>query len=434
MPSDLHDPDIRPLWQSLADRLAQGADPATIKTVTVPLSRPARARIAGWLAHTASTGRIRPLRDGGKGTTIPVPRVLAALGRTHHDLRDLIENAGIHIPDTANTRTAARLLRAEIDSHAAHALPDAPLLTERLRSYGISEDTLTERRFLIDALARARALLPLPRPLSLARLAHHCAVDPHYFDLNDHGRGALLVLLARDLLNAGQPDTPAAERALLARLGVVADRLSQTVLLLNVRAVGDGPTDRALNLAYKDRRPVHLTLHDLTAHPPTLEASQRLLIVENVSLIDEALERGVTRPLACTRGTLSAVDHTLLALTRDAGLAVEYAGDHDPWGHAIAAAVHQRYHATPVAMDTAAHRSATDTEPGWSWPLRAGSGAGDHEPPGGRSGVEGRIYQENSAIVDMLLGPSTSDPLHPDISREVPVAQRPAGTAAPGCT
>ncbi|MFI9191154.1 DUF2399 domain-containing protein [Streptomyces californicus] len=423
MPSDLHDPDIRPLWQSLADRLAQGDAPETIKTITVPLTRPARARIAGWLAHTTPPGRRRPLRTGDNGTTIPVPRLLTALGHTHHDLRNLIEAAGLHIPDTASTRTVARRLRTEIDSHAAHALPDAPLLNERLRSYGISEDTLEERRFLIDALARAHAVLPLPRRLSLARLAHHCAADPHYFDLNGNGRGALLVLLARDLLNAEQPDTPAGDRGLLARLGIVADRLSQTVLLFNVQATGDGPSDRALNLAYKDRRPAHLTLHDLTAHPPTLQAGQRLLVVENVSLIDEALERGVTRPLACTRGTLSAVDHTLLALARDAGLALEYAGDHDPWGHAIAATVHDRYRATLVAMDDAAHRSAADSEPDWSRLPRAGRETNDHEPPRDRSGVEGRIYQENSAIIDMLLGASRSDPLRPDTSPATSSAQ-----------
>ncbi|WP_236244862.1 DUF2399 domain-containing protein [Streptomyces sp. CC210A] len=429
MPSDLHDPDIRPLWQSLANRLAQGDAPQDIKTVTVPLSRPARARIAGWLAHTTPQRSRRRLRTGDNGTTIPVPRLLAALGHTHHDLRDLVEAAGLHIPDTADTRTAARRLRTEIDAHAARSLPDTPLLNERLRSYGISEDTLEERRFLIDALARARVLLPLPRPLSLARLAHHCAGDPHYFDLNDNGRGALLVLMARDLLNAEQPDTPAGDRVLLARLGIIADRLSQTVLLFNIQATGDGPSDRALNLAYKDRRPVHLTLHDLTAHPPTLQSGQRLLVVENVSLIDEALERGITRPLACTRGTLSAVDHTLLALARDAGLAIDYAGDHDPWGHAIAATVRDRYRATLVAMDDAAHRSAADREPDWSRLPRTGSETNDPEPPHDRSGVEGRIYQENRAIIDMLLGPSGSDPLRPDTRRTASAAQRPTGAA-----
>ncbi|WP_328786167.1 DUF2399 domain-containing protein [Streptomyces sp. NBC_00273] len=411
MPSDLLDPDIRPLWQSLANRLGQGDAPETIKTVTVPLARPARARVAGWLAHTTSRGRLRSLRTGANGTTIPVPQLLAALGYTHHDLRNLVEAAGLHIPDTADTRTAARRLRREIDAHAVRSLPDTPLLQERLRCYGISEDSIVERRFLIDALARARALLPLPRPLSLARLAYHCARDSHYFDLNDNGRGSLLVLLARDLLNAGHPDTPAGERGLLARLGIFADRLSQTVLLLNIQAIGDGPSDRALNLAYEDRRTVHLTLHDLTAHPPTLESSQRLLVVENVSLIDEALERGFTKPIACTRGTLSAVDHTLLALAHAGGLSIDYAGDHDPWGHAIAATVHTRYRATLVAMDDAAHRSAVESEPDWSRLPCASSENKDHETPHGRGGGEGRVFQENIAIIDMLLGPSRTDPL-----------------------
>ncbi|MGW8764275.1 TIGR02679 domain-containing protein [Streptomyces sp. NPDC055815] len=399
MPSDLQDPAIRPLWQSLADRLARGCDPAAIKTTTVHLTRDAQALIAGWLAHSAPGGRRRPLQTNSNGTTIPVPRLLTALGYTPHDLRTLIENAGIDIPDTAGTRTAAHLRRTAIDTYAACHLPDTPLLNARLRSYGISEETIEERRFLIDCLARVRTLLPLPRPLPLAILADRCTGDPHYFDLNDNGRGALLILLARDLLHAQHPDTPADERKLLTRLGIVADRLSQTVLLLNVKATGNGPTDRALNLAWKDRRPLHLTLHDLTAHPPALDADQNLLVVENTSLIDEALERHVTRPLACTRGNLSAVDHTLLALAQDTGLTIEYAGDHDPWGHAIADTVRRRYQATPVAMDAAAHRAAIDAEPDWRRSARLRCEPADAEP------LQDRIYQENSALIDILLGP-----------------------------
>ncbi|WP_327170102.1 DUF2399 domain-containing protein [Streptomyces sp. NBC_01336] len=406
MAGDLQDPAIRPLWQSLADRLARGSDPTIIKTATVHLTRDAQARIAGWLAGPG--GRRRPLRTNSSGTTIPVPRLLTALGYGPNDLRTLIENAGIAIPDTAGTRTAAHLRRTAIDTYAAYHLPDAPLLNARLRSYGISEDTVKERRFLIDALARVRALLPLPRPLPLAILAERCAGSPHYFDLNDNGHGPLLILLARDLLHAGILDTPADERKLLARLGIVADRLSQTVLLFNVMATGDGPSDRALNLACQDRRPVHLTLHDLTVHPPALGTNQSLLVVENPSLIDEALERQVARPLACTRGNLSAVDHTLLALARDAGLAIEYAGDHDPWGRAIAETVRQRYQATLVAMDTASHRAAVEAEPDWSRSARSRCEPADVEALRDHGSIEARIYQENSALIDILLGPHTN--------------------------
>ncbi|WUA47499.1 TIGR02679 domain-containing protein [Streptomyces sp. NBC_00273] len=84
----------------------------------------------------------------------------------------------------------------------------------------------------MDALARVHALPPRPRPLSLACLAHHCARNPHCFDLKENGRGALLVLLARDLLKTEQPDTPTRKSGLLTWFGIVADRLSQVVLLI----------------------------------------------------------------------------------------------------------------------------------------------------------------------------------------------------------
>ncbi|MGW0817025.1 TIGR02679 domain-containing protein [Streptomyces viridiviolaceus] len=414
MPSDLNDPDVRPLWQALADRLARGEAPATIKTVTAVLNPTGHAMITGWLAHGPSPSR-RPLKTGPNGTTVPVSRLLTALGHTYQDLPDLVESTGLAIPPTGQDRRTAHHLRTTIDTYAEQALPDTPLLTTRLRSYGISAATLTERRHLIDALARARSLLPLPRPVHLARLAHHCTGDPHYFDLTG-GPGALLVLLTRDLLHAAPPDTPAAERALLAQVGITAERLSQTVLVLNLRAAGSGPTDRALNLAHDDRRPHHLTLYDLTSHPPRLATDQVLLAVENPSLIDEALERHVKKPIACTSGSLTAVDHVLLNLARDSGVPITYAGDLDTWGHDVARIVSSRYTATITGMDHVIHRTALDAEPPWAFatPPSTDTSAGRrqaHANAPAENRALARIYQENPAILDLLLGQSADDPL-----------------------
>ncbi|MER7671354.1 DUF2399 domain-containing protein [Kitasatospora sp. NPDC096128] len=393
--SDLTDPDIRPLWEAIAARLARGDGPASIKNVTAALSRTGQAMVSGWLARSRRAGsRATPLREVRGGFAVPVPRLLEALGYTPGDLRGLVEAAGVEVPDTAGVRRATEQMRTDINRYAELALPDTPSLTARL-CYGISVDTIAERHRLIDALARARALLPLPRPVTLARLAHHCAGDPHYFDLNDNGHGDKLLLLARDLLQAEQPDTPAADRALLARLGMAADRLSQTVLVLGVGATGDGPTDRALNLARADDRPHHLTLHDLTAHPPALDPSRAWLVVENPSVVDEALMRQFDRPIVCTSGTLTAVDHTLLGLARNCGVPLEYSGDLDPAGHAIAAAVRTRYQATIKYMGEATAPESTD-------------GMATPEGPSPDTTV---IFQEHPALLDLLLGPCRTDPL-----------------------
>ncbi|BFV56372.1 hypothetical protein KCMC57_up14760 [Kitasatospora sp. CMC57] len=423
MSGDLADLDVRPLWEAVASRLAQGDDPAAIRTVTASLSRTGQAMVAGWLTRGRRPGS-RPvaLRSTGKGCVVPIAKLLDALGRTPDDLRGLVEAAGVEIPDLAGERRAADQMRADINDYAARALPDAPLLTARLRTYGISDESWEDRRRLIDSLSRLCELLPLPRPVTLARLAHHCAGDPHFFDLNDSGQGDKVVLLARDLLQAPQPDTPAAERAMLARLGVIADRLSQTVLVLNVAATGDGPTDRALNLARSDNRPVHMTLHDLTAHPPTLDPSRTWLVVENPSVVDEALMRGTDRPIVCTSGTLTAVDHTLLALAVDNGVPLEYSGDLDPSGHAIASAVRARYQATIRHMDEATrHAALAARSPSQAAILNA---AAERTPTAGASpaaetssgwfgGELSReiVFQEHAVILDLLLGPSDHDPL-----------------------
>ncbi|MGP9017690.1 DUF2399 domain-containing protein [Streptomyces sp. BR1] len=294
----------------------------------------------------------------------------------------------------------------------------------RLRAGGVVDDKADQLRRLIDALARVRAVLPLSRPATLARLSHNCAGNPHHFDLNDAGQGARLVLLVADLLDAPLPDTPAAERALLARVGIVAGSQSQTVLLLNVNADGDGPTDQALRLAHEDQRPVHLTFHDLTAHPPTLSRTQPWLVVENPSVIHEALMRGITTPIVCTSGTLTAIDHALLALAHTSGVPMEYSGDIDTGGRHIAEAVLRRYEVPSREMDEKTRNAAVGAGTLYEGPFAVpplpapeaaatGSGTGT-----GFSGSA--IFQEHPIVLDRLLGPDPADPLPLPCSRPTP--------------
>ncbi|MFB7632730.1 TIGR02679 domain-containing protein [Streptomyces sp. NPDC056149] len=410
---DFADPDLRPLWQALSGRLAQGDDPASIRTVRVDLSRAGRSMIAGWLSRAPRASR-RPvaLRMEQGLAVIPVQRMLQALAVTPHELRDIVEQNIGAVPPLAEQRRQATQLREGIWAYTATVLPGTPRLTARLQAGGVVDDRVAELRRLIDALARVRALLPLSRPATLARLSHNCAGNPHYFDLNDAGQGSRLVLLVADVLDAPLPDTPAAERALLARVGIIADSLSQTVLLLNVDAEGDGPTDRALRLAGKDQRPIHLTLHDLTAHPPTFVRGQSWLVVENPSVIHEALMRGFTTPIVCTSGTLTAVDHTLLALACDSGVSMEYSGDIDAGGRNIATAVLRRYQVPSREMDEDTRRIVLDAGPLFEEvspvpTLPAAATAGGAGP--GSSGSA--VFQEHPVVLDRLLGPDPSDPL-----------------------
>ncbi|WP_044574895.1 DUF2399 domain-containing protein [Saccharopolyspora spinosa] len=425
MSDDLTDPDIAPLWKAIAERLAQGHDPACIQQVTPRLSRAGRAMLISWLTHTTQKARRRKIRlhTRDNRTIVPVPALLQALRVTPHDLPLLVKQATGGYPDLAGQRRNAALLRDDIWAHATALLADTPRLLARLRAAGVSDDKADELRKLIDALGRARHLLPLPRPVPLARLSLACAGNPHYFDLDDTRNGAKLVLLAADLLEVPLPDTPAADRAALARVGVIADRLSQTVLTFNINATGNGPTDRALRLAQIDRRPVHVTLHDLIAYPPTFSTAA-WLVVENTSVVEEAFTRGVMCPIVCTAGTLTAVDHVLLGLARDQQVMMRYSGDLDHAGITIADTVRNRYGAQPWHMDAETLHTATHSGPLTNQPPAVPELNGPSLvplPPETPSTTDPQsiasadrprwvVFQEHPVVLDRLLGPDPDDP------------------------
>jgi uncharacterized protein (TIGR02679 family) len=229
-------------------------------------------------------------------------------------------------------------------------------LIARLRAVGIGDTDIPARR-LIDALAKAVHRLPADPTVSLAKLSHDCAGDPHFFDL-DTLAGARLVTAIAELAGQPEPTRPDLVRALLLDTGVIADRLTATVLLHQVHAVGDGPIDRRLR---DSDTPVALTLLDLTQTPPTL-ARQTLTIVENPSVLEAAMAFHSPLPLACTSGHLGSVDHTLLQLAVNQGVRLRYAGDLDDRGLKIAEYVRQNYGAELVAMD-AATVTAAGSEP-----------------------------------------------------------------------
>jgi len=425
MHSRMTDPDLLPLWQAIADRLAQGEEPDRISQVKVRLSRAGHAVLAGWLASdTQAVRRTTRLRYTDGQVTVPLPKLLRVLQIDPAQLPAVVIKAVGAYKDLAAERRRAAELRDDLWAHAAHVLPDSPRLLARLRAAGVSDHKAEDNWELINSLGRARANLPLPRPVPLPRFALTCAGKPHYFDLNDSGHGDKLVLLAIDLLNADLPDTPAAARAVLARVGVLADRLSQTVLTLNIDASGNGPVDRAVRLAHADRRPIHLTLYDLVVQPPSFTSGEPWLVVENPSVMDEALIRGVDIPIVCTSGTLSAVDHVLLDLTRQARIPIQYCGDIDQAGISIAENVHERYGGILRHMDELTVKDAHDAGPLTTIPPSAPVLSGPSEiaftantSPNWPTASEVNnlsakvVFQEHPLILDRLLGADKNDPL-----------------------
>ncbi|RLL70024.1 DUF2399 domain-containing protein [Streptomyces sp. Z26] len=400
------DPDLAPLWTAIHDRLCSGQAPETIAAVRVPTLPPAGiATLRSWLDTTARRRSVRSaVAVSATGVRVPLRELLTVLGLTTEDLSPLVERAvGRPVEDRAADRRTAATLRQELWDYTSRALPHLPALVARMRAAGVADDDAASIRRLVDAMAAATSQLPHSPAVSLAKLSHDCAGDPHYFDL-DTTAGTRLAAAIAELAGRPEPSRPDLVRALLADYGVIADRLSATVLLYQVQAVGDGPVDRRLREA---ATPVALTLLDLTRTPPTL-APQVLTVVENPSVLEAAMACDSPGPLACTCGQLGSVDHTLLQLAVDQGIHLRYSGDLDGSGLRIAEYVARTYGAELVAMDASTVQDA-GPEPS-SVPLGPAPGTGEETVwdalrAGGRA-----VFQEHDAVLRQVLGQPASPP------------------------
>ncbi|GAA2909319.1 hypothetical protein Acy02nite_88640 [Actinoplanes cyaneus] len=390
-----HDPDLLPLWRAVHGRLCAGTSPEMINAVRVAGLSPAGiAQLRTWL--DTSTRRRRgasAVTLAGDTATVPVRELLGVLQLEPVQLTTLVEKAiGDPIVDRSVAALAAATLREQLWQYASENLPGLPLLLARIRATGVGEDD-TAIRHSIAALAAALQRLPAQPPVPLPKLAHDVTGDPHYFDLDTLNGIRLVAALAE---RAGQPEParPDRIRALLARYGVIADRLSATVLLFNVTADGDGPIDRRLR---ESPAPVALTLLDLVEHPPLL-APQTLTVVENPSVIEVAYTTGVRQPLACTSGQLRAIDHMLFQLAVQHRLTLRYAGDIDAAGRQIATAVAATYGAHLVGMDEETTAEAHLYPP--ALPAHATGGSGTEKEPA----IPRPVYQEHDAVLKRIFG------------------------------
>jgi uncharacterized protein (TIGR02679 family) len=401
------DADLAPLWQAVHQRLCQVEEPAELATVSVTgLSVAGVAFLRSWL--DTSTRRRRgksAISPAGDVVKVPLRELLAGFGIAAELLPTIAELAtGESVVNHSAKRTASAAARTALWTEVEGTLAAVPLLARQIRAAGVADtdiDTVrNESRYLAAAVAKIdRLRLPGTPPVTLAKLAHDCTGDPHGFDL-DKLIGRRLVEAVAE--RAGEPIThrPDAVRALLARSGVLADRLSSSVVVLNLRASGTSVVDERLRLG---GGPVPLTLFDLTVNPPTL-ADAAVLVVENPSVIEAALAAGFTGPIACTSGHLRAVDHAFLQRAIDCGVRLSYAGDVDRDGLIIASQVRQLYGARVLAMDhvTVTEANATPSA------VSLGKLPDDTPPELATALIDcGRaVYQETDVILNVLLGGS----------------------------
>jgi uncharacterized protein (TIGR02679 family) len=381
-----NDTDLKPLWDAVHDRLCAGASPEALATVRVTgLNRAGLAQLRSWLDTSTRRRRSSAIRSTGDSATVPLRELLTVLDIPISQLATLVElAAGKSIVDRSSQARASAARRDELWQHAASQLPTLPQLIIRMRTVGIGEDT-SDVRTTIAALAAVLGTIPVSPPIPLAKLAHDTVGNPHFFDL-DQLAGKRLVAAVAEHTGRPAPTRPDLARALLAESGIIADRLSATVLVLNARVVGDGPIDQRLR---DSTTPVALTLLDLVQHPPRF-AAQTLTVVENPSVLEVAYLNHSKQALACTSGHLRAVDHTLFRLAVEQGIRLRYAGDIDDVGQHIAGIVADTYGAEIIAMDPSVVAEARTLPPAVV-------------PPDPVRTATRPTYQEHDAVLKRIL-------------------------------
>jgi uncharacterized protein (TIGR02679 family) len=255
-------------------------------------------------------------------------------------LRDAVVAASGPLVDRKARRAAAREERAEIWRAAADhpAVVKHPELTTWLASVK-RRGTLrrlscgTEARLLQQALLVLGDLPREPEPELLAILASRLLGHSH--DLDPGRPAGRLVLDALAHLAGIRPGRGAEERRWLwYRYGVLCDRLSSTVLVLNLRAAGPGPLASLLATAAAEGAPLSLTLDMLQRWGASAKWTNPFVYVcENPPVMDDIARRlgPASAPLICVSGQINVAARRLLRLLIDSGVDVRYHGDFD-WG------------------------------------------------------------------------------------------------------
>ncbi len=291
-------------------------------------------------------------RDPSPGERRAANRLLAGPGTTgairlrHAELAACLAEAGIADdlaeclvalvgplppPDTDTPRWAAVL--AEARAVLAPLAPPADLaaLLDQGGLKRLAAGDPDQGAALAAQAAVVLERLAAGRPPPLALLAAACTGDAHALD-RDRALGRLLARLL------GGDSDARAWRAAWAAGGVATDEVSPSALALNLRAAGDSPLARHLELAASAGEPLRLTARQLRDPCPLHLPGGRLFVCENPAIVALAAERlgPACPPLLASEGwpTLAVLD--LLERTRVAGATIVVQADFDWAGLAIA--------------------------------------------------------------------------------------------------
>ncbi|MEO6988970.1 MAG: TIGR02679 family protein [Aquihabitans sp.] len=358
----LAEPVYASLWHAARLRLERTGLSITNRPVRVDVPPgPARIAITGLIgASPAGTGPLSVrldklddlLRHSAAGCSLI--DLLAEIGGPLTDRRAKREAAA-----DATERTWATL--------ATHsAVERLPVLSDwllDLRGSGLAlrlAGEPTQIEALVGQALDVLAALPVVN-VPLARLAGQVAADTHALD-----RGKPLSTIVLSSLHhvpngpsshdrvdpTGQPTTSGAAqwRQAWARVGVLCDDLSVSVLVLNLPLIdGDAVIGTTIDRHRTVGEPLRLTLRQLTNARLRFPNNGVVRSCENPTVLAQAaLDLGPSSaPLVCTDGHPDSAVHELFHQIQTAGMTLSHHGDFDWGGIRIANTVMERHGAEP---------------------------------------------------------------------------------------
>lgn len=220
-------------------------------------------------------------------------------------------------------------------------------------------------RALVDALRRIADALP-GRGCTLQELAVRVTGSSHGLDL-DTPLGALALRVAAPDARGEDLDP----RDVWAGVGVLMDELSAPLLVLNLPASAEGPTDRALRIHAEAGEPYRLSVRQLLRTAPTI-ASDTVYVCENPAVVAAAANALGPRcaPLVCVEGQPKTAAHLLLKRLRDQ-TRLRYHGDFDWPGLGIANRLIAEHGVEPWRFSTQDYRNAPAGAPLSGLPVTA---------------------------------------------------------------
>lgn len=362
---------LQPLWLRLRGRLERnGLRPAG--NVMVELDEEGALHLSGILSRTVTAGQVRvdlAQLDKAFRESAAQAGLVSVMSALDGPLvnRPAARDASKQAATTTWQRLDDALSRSGLDGE-----PWVPTFLEGVRRAGLltragdfAAEAIVQAGETLGCLASAvgpEGIRTVSRPaeprFELAELASQATGDAHGLD---DGRiaSALVLRAVAAAFDLPVPASAAERRNLWAAIGVTSDLLSGTVLVWGLRPTGADRWARMMRERADLGLVTHLTLQELRVAPTLNVPDCGVFACENPQVLQAAVHANVPQSLLCFSGNPSSAGFSLLDLLLTAGTSVQYHGDFDWPGIAIADRLIRRG-ASPWRLHTSDYEEAAD--------------------------------------------------------------------------